>query len=59
MLQAEIIRGVIHQVEQFPGFVDDGCPVAPGKDGGKETGDLDILFAGEAMGDGNGVVVDE
>ena len=47
---------IIHQLHQLFGFVDDGCPVAPGKNSSKKTGDFYILFFCKEMRNGNGVI---
>ena len=49
MVQAKIMRRMIHQLHQFRCFVDDGRAVAPGKDGGKKRGYFNVLFFAEAM----------
>ena len=55
MMQAKIVRIIIHQLHQFCCFVDDGGPVAPGKYGRKKTSDLYILFFGEPVWDTDGI----
>ena len=55
MTRTELIRRLIHQAHQFVGFIDNRGPVAPGKNGSKETRDFDILFFPEAVGDRDGV----
>jgi len=55
----EVEGGVVHAAHQFGGLGDDGRAVAPGEDGGEEAGDLDILSAGIAVRDGDGVAADE
>ena len=44
VVQYELVRGVIHEAHQLPGFSDDRRSVTPGENGGKESGDLDVLF---------------
>jgi hypothetical protein len=44
MMQDKLIRRAIHQLHQLFRLTDDGGSVAPGEDGRKKTGDLDILF---------------
>jgi len=43
VLQDELVWRPVHQLHEFIRFADDGRPVAPGEDGRKKTGDLDIL----------------
>ena len=59
VLRDEGKRRIVHQLHQLMAFVDDGGAIAPGKNGGKETRDLDILFSGEAMRYGNRIFFDE
>ena len=50
MLQAELMRRIVHQLHQFVCFVDDGGTVAPGKNGSEKSGDLYVLFFCEPPG---------
>ncbi len=56
MLQAEVMRGVVHQSHQLFAFVDDGSTGTPGKYSGKKTCDLYILFFRKQMRNGNRIV---
>ena len=56
MLQDELIRISIHQVDQFMSFGDDGFSLAPGQHSHPEPHDFNILFLTKQMWDLNGIV---
>ena len=47
----EIVRGIVHEVNKPVGIGNDRFPVAPGDGGCQESGNLDILFDCETVGD--------
>ena len=47
MVQAEVVRCIVHQSHQLFAFIDDGAADAPGKYGCKKTGYLYILLFGK------------
>ena len=55
VMQAEIIRRIVHALHQLLCFIDDDGPVAPCESSGKEARDLYILFFGEPVRDGDGI----
>jgi len=57
MLQAKSMRCIVHEPHQLFRLTDDGCPVTPGKNGGKKGGNFNVLFFGKPAGDGDGVVL--
>jgi len=40
-------------------FIDDGCSVAPGKNGREKTRDFNILFFGKRMWNTDGILVNK
>jgi hypothetical protein len=44
VVQYKFIWRHIHQLHQFPAFIDDGGPVAPGKNSREKCGYFYILF---------------
>lgn len=48
-IQAELMGAHIHPFHQFPGFIYDGGPIAPGKNGSEKSRDLYILFFTEKI----------
>lgn len=56
MMQAEVMRGIVHQRHQLFTLVDNGTADAPGKYGCKKSGDLYILLFGKQMRDQNRIV---
>ena len=50
---------MIHQFHKFTGLINDGLPVAPGKNGSKESGDFNILFLAVTVRNADGVMRNE
>ena len=59
MITDKIIRGTVHQADQFFTLIDDGNPLPPGQGSGPKTHDLDILLFCEQVRNSNGVVFDK
>lgn len=59
MVQDKIIRGKIHPAHELIGILQDRDPLPPRDRGGQKTGDLNILFTGKQMRNGNGVAADK
>jgi hypothetical protein len=55
MLQAKLVWLIIHEHHQFPRLLNDSSAVAPGKNGGKETGNFNILHPGKQMWYADGI----
>src|SRR5215217_6167337 len=51
MLHDELVRCLIHPIEQAHTVIDDRSAVTPGQHRGKKPGDLNILFPCEAVRD--------
>ena len=49
VLQNELVRRVVHALQQLPALVNDGLALSPGQNGGKKTGNLHILPAREQV----------
>ncbi len=49
VLGDELVWRIIHQRQQFTRFIENGCTIAPGKDGGEEARDLDVGLLTELM----------
>jgi hypothetical protein len=50
---------MVHPGHQLPAFVDNGDTLAPGKDGGKKPGYLNVLPFFEKMGDTDRIIDDK
>jgi hypothetical protein len=59
VLEYEVVRSAVHQLNKFMGFIDDGLALPPGQYRRPKAHDLDVLFFGEPVGDANGVVRNE
>jgi hypothetical protein len=55
VIQEEVKRGIVHPEEQLIHFGQNGLSLTPGQNGGKKTGNLNILSSAKAMGYGNGI----
>ncbi len=55
MIPYEIIRSVVHALQEYRAFVNNDGSVAPGKKRRKQTGNFYVLFFGEPVRNGNGV----
>ncbi len=59
MIDYKIMRGIVHQCQQLPAFVDDSSSLTPGECSCKKAGYLYILFFDISMWNGNRVVFDK
>jgi hypothetical protein len=53
------MRRIIHQLHDFSRFIDDGCAIAPGKNGCKKTSYFNVLFFTECVWYGYGITVNK